>query len=191
MNNNANVNTNLNTQGQMQGQLQGQMQGQGQGQNQTATGGNSSAQGGNANANNTNSVNNSVNVAAQERNPVSSATAPGLTSANGSCMGSTSVGAQGVGFGISVGGTWTDGDCDRRYDSIRLQEMGMHKAAVLMMCGKASVAKVMKDAGTPCPTDKTEVAVAPAPVVTTAKSSSSSSCSYKGNDPIVMARSGC
>lgn len=169
-------------QGQIQGQIQGQLQGQ------VAVGGNSTAAGGasNANANNTNTVSNSVNVAAQERNPVSGASAPGLTSANGSCMGSTSIGGQGVGFGFSVGGTWTDGDCDRRYDSIRLQELGFKSAAALMMCGKASVATAMKEAGTPCPEPvKAADVAAKSPVV------KPGSCGYTGKDPIVMGRLGC
>lgn len=104
------------------------------------------AQGGNA------SVSNSVTVEADKRRiPVATATAPALAASTGTCMGSTSAGAQGATFGFSVGGTWTDDHCDRRYDSIRLQELGMTEAAMLLMCGKESVREAMKLAGTPCP----------------------------------------
>lgn len=43
--------------------------------------------------------------------PVSTALAPSLTSGMDSCMGSSSLGAQGVGFGVSAGTTWTDKHC--------------------------------------------------------------------------------
>lgn len=112
----------------------------------SASGSHSRATGGDA------SVSNSVTVEADKRRiPVATATAPALTSANGTCMGSSAAGAQGASFGISIGGTWTDDHCDRRYDSIRLQELGMTEAAMLLMCGKESVREAMKLAGTPCP----------------------------------------
>ena len=112
----------------------------------SASGSTSRATGGDA------SASNSVTVEADKRRiPVATATAPALTSANGTCMGSSSAGAQGASFGFSVGGTWTDDHCDRRYDSIRLQELGMTEAAMLLMCGKESVREAMKLAGTPCP----------------------------------------
>lgn len=98
------------------------------------------------------SASSSVTVEADKRRiPVATAIAPGLAAANGTCMGSSSAGAQGASFGISIGGTWTDDHCDRRYDSIRLQELGMTEAAMLLMCGKESVREAMKLAGTACP----------------------------------------
>jgi len=94
----------------------------------------------------------SVHVEADKRRiPVSTATAPALTASNGTCMGSSSAGAQGAAFGLSFGSTWTDTDCDRRYDSIRLQELGMTEAAMLVMCGKQAVREAMELAGTACP----------------------------------------
>lgn len=98
------------------------------------------------------SASSNVTVEADKRRiPVATATAPALAASTGTCMGSTSAGAQGASFGFSVGGTWTDDHCDRRYDSIRLQELGMTEAAMLLMCGKESVREAMKLAGTPCP----------------------------------------
>jgi len=94
----------------------------------------------------------SVYVESDKRQiPVATATAPALTASNGTCMGSSSAGAQGAAFGLSFGSTWTDTDCDRRYDSIRLQELGMVEAAMLVMCGKQAVREAMELAGTPCP----------------------------------------
>jgi hypothetical protein len=103
----------------------------------------------------------SVYVESDKRQiPVATATAPALTASNGTCMGSSSAGAQGAAFGLSFGSTWTDTDCDRRYDSIRLQEMGMTEAAMLLMCNKASVREAMDLAGTPCPQPKSTTAEA-------------------------------
>jgi hypothetical protein len=98
------------------------------------------------------SASSSVHVEADKRRiPVSTATAPALTASNGACMGSSSAGAQGAAFGLSFGSTWTDTDCDRRYDSIRLQELGMTEAAMLLMCNKPEVREAMELAGTACP----------------------------------------
>lgn len=94
----------------------------------------------------------SVHVEADTRRlPVATATAPAMTASTGTCMGSSSAGAQGAALGLSFGTTWTDEECDRRYDSIRLQQLGMTEAAMLLMCNKASVREAMKLAGTPCP----------------------------------------
>jgi hypothetical protein len=98
------------------------------------------------------SASSSVHVEADKRRiPVATATAPALTASNGTCMGSSSAGAQGAAFGLSFGSTWTDTDCDRRYDSIRLQELGMTEAAMLLMCNKPEVREAMELAGTACP----------------------------------------
>lgn len=113
-----------------------------------------------------------------DQNPVSSAIASGLTAANGTCMGSTSAGAQGVTIGLSVGTTWKSDECNRRYNSIRMQELGQTKAAVALMCQDASVAEAMKQAGTPCPS------------ATSTPASTKTADAYSGTDPIVKARLG-
>jgi hypothetical protein len=87
-----------------------------------------------------------------ERNPVSTAYAPGLTASNGTCMGSSSGGAQGGGLGISMGTTWNDENCDRRYDAGFLMELGQDAAALALLCQKQSIADAMKAAGRTCPT---------------------------------------
>lgn len=111
----------------------------------------------------TNEGNNSAqSVTVQgDSHPVSSAIAAPLTASNGTCMGSTSAGAQGVTIGVSVGTTWTDSDCDRRYDAQELRAQGLVKAATALMCQKPSIAAAMKEAGTPCPSGA-KTAAAPA-----------------------------
>lgn len=83
--------------------------------------------------------------------PVATAYAAPLAASNGTCMGSTSVGGQGVTIGLSMGTTWTDAECNRRYNSIRMQELGQTKAAVALMCQDSDVRAAMEAAGTPCP----------------------------------------
>ena len=115
---------------------------------QTNTGNNSS------NAANGNSVTvngDTVTYKAQDRNPVSTAYAAPLTASNGTCMGSTSGGIQGIGLGISVGSTWTDSSCDMRYDAEALRAAGLPGAAQARLCQKPEIAVAMEDAGTPCP----------------------------------------
>lgn len=117
----------------------------------TANGGagGSAAQGQSQSTDNSNSVN--IEGDNYKRNPVATAYAAPLTATNGTCFGSASVGAQGVGFGFSFGSTKFDEECDRRYDSQELRALGMRGAALARMCQKASNAEAMKAAGTPCP----------------------------------------
>ena len=102
-----------------------------------------------------NSSNTNV-IEAAKRAPVSTAYAAPLVAADDTCMGSSSVGAQGVGFGLSVGSTWHDDDCVRRKDARELRNMGYKPAAIALMCQNAAVRKAMAAAGTHCPTDALE-----------------------------------
>jgi hypothetical protein len=150
-NTNASTNVNANTQGQQQGQgqLQGQIQGQGQigivrgGSNTVNTGGNELS--------NQNSI--SVVQQAQER-AAATATAPALTSANGTCLGSASAGVQVPAFGISGGSTKLDEGCDIRYDVAMLKAGGEDKAAFERGCDKPEIRAVRKRIGTPCLADQ-------------------------------------
>lgn len=92
----------------------------------------------------------SIYVEAQKRNPVATAYAAPLVAADDTCMGSSSVGAQGIGLGLSVGSTWKDDDCVRRKDAREIHNMGFKPAAITLMCQNAQVRKAMSDAGTPC-----------------------------------------
>lgn len=67
-------------------------------------------------------------------------------------MGSTSAGAQAVTFGVSLGSTWTDAACNRRYNAQLLDGLGMTEAAVALLCQDATVERAMLSAKTPCPT---------------------------------------
>ena len=67
--------------------------------------------------------------------------APPLTTSNGTCMGSTSVGGSGPGIGLSVGTTWTDDGCARRYDAEIMNNLGYTSVAINIMCQSDSVAK--------------------------------------------------
>lgn len=165
-NDNRNNNNNLlnNTQGQMQGQAQGQMQGQAQGQSQGQsqnTSSNSSSTANNALSNVGNAqssaavsgaVSNNIQYVseAQKRNPVSTAWAPALTSSNGTCMGSTSAGGQGVTVGLSFGTTWTDEACNSRYDAISLNALGLREAAIERLCQRDDMRKAIEASGGKC-----------------------------------------
>jgi hypothetical protein len=95
-----------------------------------------------------------VNIAgdaAQKRNPVSTAFAAPLAVGGESCMGSSSAGGQGVGFGLSLGTTWHDKSCERRKDATQLHNMGQQKAALALLCQSDEIAEAMNTAGTPCP----------------------------------------
>jgi hypothetical protein len=124
-------------------------------------------------------------------------------------MGSTSAGAQGPGFGVSVGSTWTDKGCDRRYNAQTLVQLGAAKAALALMCQDESVRAAMATAGTPC--SGTPVAEATMdPIVVTPKVvvmepprqpetqpvavfkpvTTAATNDYQGTDPIVRKRLG-
>jgi hypothetical protein len=132
---NTSTNTNTSTSSARQGQFQAQSQ---NARSSVRDSGNSS---------NTNVIE------AAKRAPVSTAYAAPLVAADDTCMGSSSVGAQGVGFGLSVGSTWHDDDCVRRKDARELHNMGYKPAALALMCQNAAVRKAMAAAGTSCPTD--------------------------------------
>ena len=76
--------------------------------------------------------------------------APSLTTTlSETCMGSTSVGGAGAGFGITFGTTWKDEACVRRLDSRELRSFGagltpndailFHSAAKERMCEDAKI----------------------------------------------------
>lgn len=115
-NKNENRNSNLNSQG------QGQAQGQKQGQNQTAKGGSAHQGQSSFNSNDSTAYGsvattaNSVTVEGDNvqyqaaRIPVATAYAPSIAP-TAVCMGSSSVGGQGMSFGFSLGSSWTDSNC--------------------------------------------------------------------------------
>lgn len=134
------------SQTQGQGQNQGQGQTQGQGQNQLSNSTSASSNGGNSISSGPVEIENNTNYPRQTQ----SAYAPGLTVSNGTCLGSSSGGIQGPGFGVSAGSTRMDEDCNRRYNSQWLKGLGYPGAATALMCQDADVNKAMEVAGTPC-----------------------------------------
>jgi hypothetical protein len=143
-NTNKNSSYNQNSNSQHQGQDQAQKQGQGQAQEVSDSG------------------NSSVNIN-NERPPVSTAYAAPLVAGEDTCMGSSSVGGQGVGFGLSIGTTWTDDNCRHLKNSRQLVALGYHRAATALMCVDEDVKDAMAAAGTPCPGTAAAVYVPPAP----------------------------
>lgn len=86
---------------------------------------------------------------------------PALTSANDTCMGSTSIAGSGVGFGISFGTTWTDSNCVLLKNSRELWNMGMKAAAIARMCMDDKNKEALELTGFVCPVKKAEPAPAP------------------------------
>lgn len=129
-----------------------------------ATGGNSSsyAGGGLASASPTangyggSSQGQTVNVASS-RIPVSTAYAAPLTSGIDTCMGSSSGGAQGAGFGLSIGTTWNDAHCRMLKDTLLLNNIGRPKAAFMRMCMDKDLRAALEDSGEACPIKVTPV----------------------------------
>lgn len=144
----SNRNYNTNKQGQAQGQKQDQEQDQHQGQLQGQA------------QKVEDSGNSSVNIE-NERPPVNTAYSAGLVSGEDTCMGSSSIGGQAVSFGLTIGTTWTDDNCQRLKNSRQLVALGYHRAATSLMCFDESVREAMIQAGTPCPNGAAAVVVAP------------------------------
>jgi hypothetical protein len=78
-------------------------------------------------------------------------------------MGSSSIGAQAVSFGLSIGTTWQDDNCRRLKNSRQLVALGYHRAATSLMCVDDDVRQAMIMAGTPCPNGEVVAVVAPPP----------------------------
>ncbi len=126
----ANTSTNdlANTQGQGQFGINGQSSSNSLGQSNSATG----------SGNQTTFIDNS-RYEAQKRNPVAPAWAAPLTAAEDTCMGSTSVGGQGITLGASFATTWRDKDCVRRKHARTLYNMNRPTLALAVLCGNEEV----------------------------------------------------
>ena len=89
---------------------------------------------------------------------------PGLTAAGSEvCLGSISAGGAGAGFGLTVGGTIVDQECQLRMNARTLATLGYATAAREEMCLDPQVRSAMVAAGTPCMADQ---AAAAKPVAT-------------------------
>jgi hypothetical protein len=149
------------------------------------------------------------------KSPPPTAVAPAVTTINNDVCAVVASGAvQTQIFGISMGGTMRDMNCERIKLSKNLFDMGMKVAAVATLCQDERVFTAMMAAGTPCPIegkigaqareewDKRGVSVKaetigfysiPAPKVLPKvedkpTETKTSGCDYQGDDPVVMAR---
>jgi hypothetical protein len=87
-------------------------------------------------------------------NNVPNVYAPGLAAAGSEvCLGSVSAGGAGAGFGVTIGGTFVDKECQLRLNARTLAVLGYPKAARETMCLDPDVRQAMAAAGTPCAAD--------------------------------------
>ena len=148
------------------------------------------------------------------KSPPPTAVAPAVTTINNDVCAVVASGAvQTQIFGISMGGTMRDMNCERIKLSKNLFDMGMKVAAVATLCQDERVFAAMMAAGTPCPIDgkigaqareewdkrgvKVETekigfyAIQPPKETVKVEVSvnpKSEGCDYTGDDPVVMAR---
>jgi len=81
--------------------------------------------------------------------------APGLSAAGTEvCLGSLSAGGAAAGFGLTLGGTMVDRECQLRLNAKTLAVLGYTVAAREEMCLDPEVRSAMLAAGTPCTADK-------------------------------------
>jgi hypothetical protein len=126
--------------------------------NSNATSGSTSTSGANSNQRQTQGQ----SVTYQETTPadqtiknVPNVYAPGLAAAGSEvCLGSVSAGGAGAGFGLTVGGTIVDQECQLRMNARTLATLGYAKAAREEMCLDPQVRSAMMAAGTPCVADE-------------------------------------
>ena len=94
----------------------------------------------------------SSNSTTTVKSPPPTAIAPSITSINNDlCTVGASGAVQTQLFGMSLGGTQRDMNCERLKLSKTLYDMGMKVAAVATMCQDRRVFDAMWNAGTPCP----------------------------------------
>jgi hypothetical protein len=135
--------TTLASQQQGQAQAQGQTQGQGQDQKAIASASTGSeARSNAANTGNTLTVTeapipaNTTQTIRQSDYTVKNVpnVLTGSVYPTAPCMGSSTVGAAGIGFGVSIGSSWTDDECGIRETARSFSGMGMSSDALAILC---------------------------------------------------------
>ena len=86
---------------------------------------------------------------------VPSVNGPNLTTSNDTCMGSSSGSANGPGFGVSFGTTWSDDHCKRLKMSRELWNKGMKAASLAMDCMDPAARVALEITGSKCPQSMT------------------------------------
>jgi hypothetical protein len=165
----------------------------------------------NTNTSTSNNTNRNISESTQTlRQPPPTAVAPAVTTINNDVCAVVASGAvQTQIFGISMGGTMRDMNCERIKLAKNLFDMGMKVAAVATLCQDERVFAAMMAAGTPCPiegkigaqareeweargvkveTEKVGFYAVPAPQQPARPQPSVEGCSYQGDDPIVQRR---
>lgn len=90
------------------------------------------------------------------RYSASTAVAPGLSSSNDTCMGSTSAGVQGASFGVSIGTTWHDDNCKMLKNSREMWNMGYRGAAIKLLCTDPDNRYALESTGVDCGESKAD-----------------------------------
>jgi hypothetical protein len=140
--------------------------GQGGSATSSAQGGSSTSNGGSSNAAANNQASNAGNAQQVTLNStvpahttadvktVAQINAPALTTTlTDTCMGSSSMSGTGMGWGISIGSTWEDRNCNRRLYAREVASLtGDREAARAVLCGDEMVRKAFEEVGRPCPT---------------------------------------
>ena len=120
---------------------------------------------------------------------VPSVSGPPLVSSNDTCMGSTSFGINGPGFGVGGGSTWTDNNCVMLKNAREMWNYGYRAGAIARLCYDDLNKESMELTGAICPqTKKANSVQAPAPVRDVVGSDGSRG--YTGTDPVVRRRLG-
>ena len=86
--------------------------------------------------------------------PVAPAFSAPLTASNDTCMGSSSGGAAGPGFSLSLGSTWSDKNCVMLKNARELWNMGLREAAYARLCMDSDNRDAIKYSGGTCPQDR-------------------------------------
>jgi len=95
------------------------------------------------------------NTSYQDQKQAPSVFAPSIAP-TAPCMGGTSAGGSGTGFGLSFGTSWTDDECNTRETSRLFHSMGMTADALAVLCSSAYAAAAPSCAGRekPCHADE-------------------------------------
>lgn len=141
--------------------VQKQLQGQGQHQSNRATSSSDSV----SSVGNSGNSSVSLNEYHPKQNP--GASAPSFIGAGGngdSCTQMQGGGFSNSVFGLALGITHDEDDCNRRKDARHLWDMGFKDASRERMCQDSDTREAMLIAGTPCNADKPATAALEAPI---------------------------
>lgn len=117
---------------------------------------------------------------------VPSVSGPALTTSNDTCMGSSTGSVNGPGFGLSIGGTWSDANCKLLKNSRELWNMGMKAAAMALMCTDPENRNALEITGYECPQSAKSKKYSQLSSVNPSKSNNSENIT----DPYIRARMG-